>query len=67
MVMPAGMPPAMPPGALPLFSGFSVMTAWVVSIIPAMEAALDSPLRVTLVGSRTPYSIRFSTRSYIAL
>ena len=64
--MPAGMPPAMP-CIFPLFSGFSVMTAWVVSIIPAMDAALLSPERVTLVGSRTPDSIKFSILSYIAL
>ena len=40
---------------------------WVVSMMPAMEQALVSPERVTLAGSSTPASIRFSTRSYIAL
>ena len=37
----------MPPGA-PFLSRFcSVMTAWVVSMMPAMEQALMRPLRVT--------------------
>lgn len=50
MVRPAGMPPADMP-MLGFFSRFcSVITAWVVSMMPAMEQALVRPLRVTCSG-----------------
>mmetsp|Transcript_5439 Transcript_5439/g.9771 ORF Transcript_5439/g.9771 Transcript_5439/m.9771 type:complete len:201 (-) Transcript_5439:1408-2010(-) len=68
MDMPAGMPSEVMPEGTPSFSRFtSVMTACVVSMMPAMPQALERPERVTLAGSRMPLSSRFSTLPSIAL
>ena len=53
-------PPSPPGGMAGAFSGLSAMTASVVKNRPAIEAAFCSAERVTLVGSGTPASSRFS-------
>lgn len=49
------------------FLGFSTTIAWVVSTIPATEAAFCRAHLVTLAGSITPASTRFSCLSAMAL
>lgn len=61
MVRPAGMPLADMP-RLGFFSRFcSVITAWVVSMMPAMEHALVRPLRVTCRGGGGGRGVRAGT------
>src|SRR3954471_19630439 len=63
------MPPPMPPGMAGALSssGSSEMSASVVSMRPAIEAAFWSAERVTLAGSMTPASTRSSKVSVAAL
>src|SRR5690625_5452696 len=68
--IPPGIPPPapIPPSSLsPFLDGFSTTTASVVSISAATDAAFSSAVRVTLVGSITPASIRSSYFSLLAL
>lgn len=54
--MPVGMPPGPKPPGAPEGLFFSTMTAWVVSMMPAMEHELSRPFLVTCaagVSSRT--------------
>jgi hypothetical protein len=50
-IMSGDIPPRIP---LPFFSGISVMTAWVVRTMAAIEAAFWRAERVTLAGSTMP-------------
>ncbi len=62
-------PPGMPPGPPP-FSSFSLISetmASVVSIRPAIDAALSSAVLVTLAGSMTPAATRSSNLPVAAL
>ena len=47
--------------------GISVMTAWVVSTMPAMEQEFMRPERVTFLGSMTPPSIMLMNSPDMAL